>query len=304
MTRSLLAVRHLEADVLEGLVRRAGELKGRVEQDGPQKPSRQRVVGLLFFENSTRTRVSFEQAAYFLGHRTVSFSSAGSSVSKGETLKDTILTLRHERLEAMVVRHYCGGACNLAAKYFGGPVINAGDGQHEHPTQALGDALTILERKGTLSGLKVAIVGDVMHSRVARSNAWLLSKLGNEVNFVGPRTLMPSHTALLPGQVHYDLRAGIADADVVMCLRLQKERMADGMISSVSEFVRLYQVNRSSVRAAKPDAIVMHPGPLNRGIELDDHVADGAQSGVTQQVTNGVFVRMAAIEWVFEGGKK
>ncbi|MBS1708619.1 MAG: aspartate carbamoyltransferase catalytic subunit [Armatimonadetes bacterium] len=300
MSRCVLAVRHMEAGLLQSLVYRAAELKAVVEKDGPQSQKRPRVVGLLFFENSTRTRVSFEQAAFYLGHKCVNFSAAGSSVSKGETLKDTILTLKHERLEAMVVRHSASGACALAAKYFGGPVVNAGDGQHEHPTQALGDALTILERKGTLTGLKVAIVGDVMHSRVARSNAWLLSKLGNEVRFVGPRTLIPGHTSMLPGQVHYDLRAGIADADVVMCLRLQKERMADGMISSVAEFVRMYQVNRSSIRAAKPDAIVMHPGPLNRGIELDDHIADGAQSGVTQQVTNGVFVRMAALEWVFQ----
>lgn len=304
MSRSLLAIRHLEGPVLRTLVDRAAALKASVAEDGPAKPARPRVIGLLFFENSTRTRVSFEQAAFYLGHKCVNFNSAGSSVSKGETLKDTILTLKHEGLEAMVIRHNASGACALAAKHFGGPVVNAGDGQHEHPTQALGDALTILERKGTLTGLKVAIVGDVMHSRVARSNAWLLSKLGNEVRFVGPRTLIPSHTSMLPGQVFYDLRAGIADADVVMCLRLQKERMADGMISSVSEFVRLYQVNRSSIRAAKPDAVVMHPGPLNRGIELDDHVADGAQSGVTQQVTNGVYVRMAALEWVFGEGAK
>jgi len=304
VSRSLLAIRHLEGPVLKTLVDRAAALKASVAEDGPAKPARPRVIGLLFFENSTRTRVSFEQAAFYLGHKCVNFNSAGSSVSKGETLKDTILTLKHEGLEAMVIRHNASGACALAAKHFGGPVVNAGDGQHEHPTQALGDALTILERKGTLTGLKVAIVGDVMHSRVARSNAWLLSKLGNEVRFVGPRTLIPSHTSMLPGQVFYDLRAGIADADVVMCLRLQKERMADGMISSVSEFVRLYQVNRSSIRAAKPDAVVMHPGPLNRGIELDDHVADGAQSGVTQQVTNGVYVRMAALEWVFGEGAK
>ena len=304
MSRSLLAIRHLDSPVLKTLVDRAAALKASVAEDGPAKPNRPRVIGLLFFENSTRTRVSFEQAAFYLGHKCVNFNSAGSSVSKGETLKDTILTLKHEGLEAMVIRHNASGACALAAKHFGGPVVNAGDGQHEHPTQALGDALTILERKGTLTGLKVAIVGDVMHSRVARSNAWLLSKLGNEVRFVGPRTLIPSHTSMLPGQVFYDLRAGIADADVVMCLRLQKERMADGMISSVSEFVRLYQVNRSSIRAAKPDAVVMHPGPLNRGIELDDHVADGAQSGVTQQVTNGVYVRMAALEWVFGEGAK
>lgn len=300
MSRNLLAIRHLSAEDIHGLLDLAAQMKQRVEagEEAPLIP--RRTVGLLFFENSTRTRVSFEQAANYVGYRVVNFSGSGSSLSKGETLKDTILTLRNERLEALVVRHPSSGACDLAATYFGGPVINAGDGEHEHPTQALGDALTILERKGTLTGLKVAIVGDITHSRVARSNAWLLSKLGNEVRFVGPRTLMPGHTARLPGQVHYDLKAGIAEADVVICLRLQRERMADGLLSSVGEFTRLYQVNRQSLRLAAPDAIVMHPGPLNRGIEVDDVTADGPTSAILDQVQNGIFVRMAAMSWIFD----
>jgi aspartate carbamoyltransferase catalytic subunit len=191
-------------------------------------------------------------------------------------------------------------------------VINAGDGQHEHPTQALGDALTIIERKGKLDGLTVAIVGDVLHSRVARSNAWLLSKMGATVRFVGPKTLMPAHSGKLPGENFYDLAAGIEGADVIMCLRLQKERMTDGLLSSTSAYSRGYQINSRTIRAARKDCVVMHPGPMNRGIELDDVTADGANSMIQQQVENCIFVRMAAMEWVFaeekvatkSGGKK
>jgi aspartate carbamoyltransferase catalytic subunit len=200
------------------------------------------------------------------------------------------------------MRHRMSGAPTLASQFFGGPVINAGDGQHEHPTQALGDALTILERKGSLKGLVVAIVGDVAHSRVARSNAWLLSKMGAEVRLVGPRTLIPEQTAMLPGQVFYELDAGIEDADVVICLRLQKERMAEGMLSSVNEYSRLYQVTSRRLELADPECLVMHPGPLNRGIEIDDDTADGERSAINAQVENGIFVRMAAFHWVFSEG--
>jgi aspartate carbamoyltransferase catalytic subunit len=222
-------------------------------------------------------------------------------MSKGETLKDTILTLRYERLDGLVMRHKASGSPTLAARHFGGPVINAGDGQHEHPTQALGDALTILERKGSLEGLRVAIVGDVEHSRVARSNAWLLSKMGAEVRLVGPRTLIPHQTGLLPGKVFYDLGAGIDECDVVITLRLQKERMVDSTLSSINEYAKMYQVNRETLEWAAKDCLVMHPGPLNRGIEVDDVAADGIQSAITAQIENGIFVRMAALNWCFGG---
>lgn len=301
MSRQMLAIRHLERGEIEGLIGEAAALKAKVVARESVASGDPRTVGLLFFENSTRTRVSFEQACNYLGYRFVNFSGSGSSLSKGETLKDTILTLRYERLEAVVMRHRSSGSAQFAARYFGGPIVNAGDGQHEHPTQALGDALTAQERLGRLTGLKVAIVGDVMHSRVARSNAWLFHKLGNEVRFVGPRSLMPGTTSLLPGEAHYDLRTGIADADLVMCLRLQKERMTEGRLSSIGEYGRMYQVNRSTIRWAASHAVVMHPGPLNRGVELDDFAADGPQSAVADQVTNGVFVRMAALKWLFEG---
>ena len=296
MNRSILSIRQMSPELIHTLIARSERYRHDVLAGQDVSLHQRRSVGLAFFENSTRTRVAFEQAAYHLGYKSVNFSASCSSQTKGETLKDTILTLRHELLDGLVMRHPSSGSCLLAERYFEGPMINAGDGQHEHPTQALGDALTILLRKKTLSGLRIAIVGDVLHSRVARSNAWLLSKLGNEVRFVGPRTLIPSHTGFLPGDVFYDLRQGIADVDVVMGLRLQRERMLDGMLSSVGEYARMYQINRSALRCAKPDALVMHPGPLNRGIELDDATADGPQSAIRDQVTNCMFVRMAVLE--------
>jgi aspartate carbamoyltransferase catalytic subunit len=301
--RHLLAIRTLSRDDIGELLETARDFKQRLLEDRDLPKLSRQIVGMLFFENSTRTRVSFEMAAHHLGVKTASFAAGGSSISKGETLKDTILTLRHEGLTGLVIRHRMSGAPCLAAEHFGGPVVNAGDGQHEHPTQALGDALTMIERKGSLEGLTVAIVGDVRHSRVARSNAWLLHKMGAEVRFVGPRTLLPSHTGLLPGRVYYDLEAGIERADVVICLRLQKERMEEGMLSSVREYTSMYQVNRDTLKGAAPDCLVMHPGPINRGVELDDYTADGERSAITRQVENGVFVRMAAFHWCFSGNE-
>ncbi len=300
MSRNLTGIRHLEKEQIDELVALSKEFKARILAGKDLPQIKNKVTGMLFFENSTRTRVSFEQAAYYLGMKTASFTGSGSSMSKGETLKDTILTLRNERLDGLVMRHKMSGAPSLAAKFFGGPVVNAGDGQHEHPTQALGDALTILERKGRIDGLVVAIVGDVAHSRVARSNAWLLSKLGAEVRFVGPRTLIPSETSMLPGTVNYDLKPGIQGADVVMCLRLQKERMTQGMLSSVVEYASMYQINKETLRWASRDCVVMHPGPLNRGVELDDGAADSDRSAILSQVENGVFVRTATLHWVFQ----
>lgn len=301
MSKNLLSIRKLPKSDIEELLANAKEFKSRVLANKPVPTIDNKVVGMLFFENSTRTRVSFEQAAHYLKLKTASFIANASSMSKGETLKDTILTLRFERLNGLVMRHRMSGSPALAARYFEGPVLNAGDGEHEHPTQALGDAMTIIERKGKLSGLVVAIVGDVEHSRVARSNAWLLSKMGAEVRFVGPKTLMPQHMGLIPGKVYNDLPAGIEDADVVMCLRLQKERMSDGLLSSTSEYAAMYQVNQRTLSYAKEDCLVMHPGPINRGIELDDLAADSEYSVITTQIENGIFVRMAGLYWSFGG---
>lgn len=299
MPRHLLGIRQLERDEIDELLELSADFKLRIIENRSVPKLDREVIGMLFFENSTRTRVSFEQAAHYLGLKTANFAASASSMTKGETLKDTILTLRYERLNGLVMRHKLSGAPTLAARHFGGPVLNAGDGQHEHPTQALGDALTILERKDKIEGLTVAIVGDVDHSRVARSDAWLLSKLGADVRFVGPRTLMPQNMALLPGKEYHDLAAGIDGADVIICLRLQKERMAEGVLSSVGEYAAMYQVNRDSLKYAAPDCLVMHPGPINRGIEVDDVAADGERSAITSQIENGIFVRMAALYWCF-----
>jgi aspartate carbamoyltransferase catalytic subunit len=301
--RNLLAIRYLDAAEITAILDSARQYRAAVRERKSTVVDSPLGVGLLFFEDSTRTRVSFEQAAAHLGHRTVNFSGSSSSMRKGETLRDTIQTLRYEGLDAVVVRHPAAGSCNLAAHEFGGPVINAGDGAHEHPTQALGDALTILDRKGTIEGLRVAIIGDVLHSRVARSNAWLLSKLGAEVWLCGPRTLMPTNASRLPGKVTNEMPEAVDGADVVMCLRLQRERMASGLVGSVGEYTRHYQVNRRTLRRCSPDAIVMHPGPMNRGVEIDDATADGPASVIADQVRNSVYVRMAALSWCFaEGG--
>jgi len=304
MTRNLIAIRTMPKDEINGLIDLAAEFKAKIIA-GDDVPSMKRtVIGLLFFENSTRTRVSFEQAAFYLGMRSSNFATSASSMNKGETLKDTILTLRHERINGLVMRHKASGAPMLAAKHFGGPVLNAGDGQHEHPTQALADALTILERKTSLEGLNISIVGDVVHSRVARSNAWLLDKMGANVKLVGPRTLLPPHPSMLPGEFCDELEEGISGADVIICLRLQRERMAEGMISSIGEYSSLYQINAETLRFANPGCLVMHPGPINRGVEIDDVTADGDMAVINQQVENGVFVRMAAFYWCFGGGQQ
>ena len=301
MNHNLIAIRTMPNDDILGLLDLAAEFKAKILAGEDVPSMKKKVIGLLFFENSTRTRVSFEQAAFYLGMRSSNFATSASSMNKGETLKDTILTLRHERINGLVMRHKSSGAPMLAAKHFGGPVLNAGDGQHEHPTQALADALTILERKSSLEGLNVSIVGDVEHSRVARSNAWLLDKLGANVRLVGPRTLLPPHPSMLPGECCDELEEGISGADVIICLRLQRERMAEGMISSIGEYASLYQINADTLRFANPGCLVMHPGPINRGVEIDDVTADGDSAVINQQVENGVFVRMAAFYWCFGG---
>lgn len=301
MNRNLIAIRTMPNNEIIDLLDLAVEFKEKILAGKDVPSMKKTVIGLLFFENSTRTRVSFEQAAFYLGMRSSNFATSASSMNKGETLKDTILTLRHERINGLVMRHKSSGAPMIAAKHFGGPVLNAGDGQHEHPTQALADALTILERKSSLEGLNISIVGDVVHSRVARSNAWLLHKMGANVRLVGPRTLLPPHSSMLPGEFCDELQEGISGADVIICLRLQKERMTEGMISSIGEYSSLYQINAETLRYANPGCLVMHPGPINRGVEIDDVTADGESSVINQQVENGVFVRMAAFYWCFGG---
>ena len=250
----------------------------------------------LFFEASTRTQSSFELAGKRLGADVMNMSVASSSVKKGETLIDTAATLNAMRPDIIVVRHHQAGAVHLLARKVDCSVVNAGDGAHEHPTQALLDALTIRRNKGRIAGLVIAICGDILHSRVARSNILLLTRLGAEVRVVGPSTLLPSGIERMGVDVVRDMRAGLKDADIVMMLRLQRERMNGAFVPSSKEYFRFFGLDEDKLKLAKPDALVMHPGPMNRGVEIDSLVADGAQSLIREQVEMGVAVRMAVLE--------
>jgi aspartate carbamoyltransferase catalytic subunit len=250
----------------------------------------------LFFEASTRTQSSFELAGKRLGADVMNMSVASSSVKKGETLIDTAVTLNAMRPDVIVVRHSEAGAVHLLARKVDCSVVNAGDGAHEHPTQALLDALTIRRNCGRIEGLVVAICGDILHSRVARSNILLLSALGARVRVVAPSTLLPAGIERMGVEVFRDMRAGLKDADIVMMLRLQRERMNGGFVPSTREYFRYFGLDAEKLAYAKPAALVMHPGPMNRGVEIDSAIADGPQSLIREQVEMGVAVRMAVLE--------
>ncbi len=295
--RHLLGIQGLSRPEIEALLdmsEQAIEVSRQVEKK--KTVLRGRTLINLFFEASTRTQASFELAGKRLGADVMNMAVANSSVKKGETLIDTAVTLNAMRPDIIVVRHYCSGAVDLLARKVGCSVVNAGDGSHEHPTQALLDALTIRRRKGRIEGLTVAICGDVLHSRVARSNMILLSALGARVRAVGPSTLLPSGIDRMGVEVHRTMETGIADADIVMMLRVQRERMDGAFIPSSREFFRFFGLDAARLKLAKPDALVMHPGPINRGVEIDSEVADGPQSLINEQVEMGVAVRMAVLE--------
>jgi len=256
---------------------------------------RGKTVINMFFEASTRTRTSFELAGKRLSADVVNVSSSGSSVSKGESLLDTCKTLEAMRPDLVVIRHSASGAPHFVARNIGCSVINGGDGAHEHPTQALLDAFAIRTAFGTLSGLKVAICGDISHSRVARSNAALLKLFGSEVRFCAPRTLMPSHAETLGATVYHDLDTAIRDVDVIMLLRIQKERLEGPLVPSMREYARKFGVSQRHLELASPRAIVMHPGPMNRGVEINTAPADSERSVILDQVEAGVAVRMAVL---------
>jgi len=263
---------------------------------------RGRTVVNLFFEDSTRTRTSFELAAKRLSADVVNFSAKGSSVSKGESLKDTALTLEAMGADAVVIRHSCSGAPHRLAHWVRGSVVNAGDGTHEHPTQALLDAFTMRRRLGRLEGLRVTIVGDVLHSRVARSNVLLLHTLGAEVTLVAPPTLLPVGVDSWPVAVSYELDGALSKADAVMMLRVQRERMGASFFPSAREYSRRYGLDRARLGLLPEHAIVMHPGPMNRGMEIAAEVADDPRrSTIVEQVTNGVSVRMAVLYLLLGG---
>lgn len=250
----------------------------------------------LFFENSTRTQSSFELAGKRLGADVMNMSVGNSSVKKGETLIDTAMTLNAMQPDILVIRHASAGAAALLAQKVGCSVVNAGDGAHEHPTQALLDALTIRRAKGKVGRLIVAICGDVLHSRVARSNILLLNALGARVRVIAPSTLLPAGIEQMGVEVFSTMREGLQDADVVMMLRLQRERMTGAFVPSVREYFHFYGLDKEKLKYAKPDALVMHPGPMNRGVEIASDIADGPQSVIQQQVEMGVAVRMAVME--------
>lgn len=256
---------------------------------------RGKTVLNLFFESSTRTRSSFEIAEKRLSADSVNFSSAGSSLTKGETLIDTALNLQAMAPDLIVIRHGHPGVPQMLAKRVEAGVINAGDGAHEHPTQALLDALTIRQHKGRLEGLKITIVGDIEHSRVVRSNIHLLQKMGAEVTLSGLRTMMPVEMEKMGVRVVHTLEEGIAGADVIMMLRVQLERQSRMLFPSIKEYFRLFGLTKERLRAAKRDVIIMHPGPMNRGVEIASEVADGRDSVILEQVANGVAVRMAVL---------
>ncbi|HEU4743159.1 MAG TPA: aspartate carbamoyltransferase catalytic subunit [Meiothermus sp.] len=259
------------------------------------------TVATVFFENSTRTRLSFELAARRMSADVLSFSAATSSLAKGESYKDTLLTLDAMGLDAYVIRTDAAGVCHQAVKWLGKPIINAGDGWRAHPTQALLDAFSLLESLGSLEGKKIAIVGDILHSRVARSNAELLPLLGAEVWVCGPATLLPGG---LPNvRMTTDLHEALQDADAVMALRLQQERMDRGLLPSLPEYVAGYQITGERLAWAKPGAPLLHPGPMNRDVELEGTLADAAQSLVERQVANGQAVRMAVLYHLLVGRK-
>jgi len=302
-SRHLLGINELDPGEIDLIIQTSLAMKEVALRPIKKVPTlRGRTIINLFFEPSTRTRMSFELAEKRLSADTLGMTTSGSSVSKGETLADTARTLEAMSPDMIVMRHAASGAAHHLAKICRGSIINAGDGMHEHPTQALLDAFTIIERKGRLTGLRVAIVGDLVHSRVFRSNALLLTRMGAEVRACGPATLLPLGLDRLGVQVTSSLDEAVDGADVVMMLRVQYERMHGLFLPSVREYFALFGLTPARLERAAPDVIVMHPGPMNRGVEIDSDVADGPWSVILDQVANGVAVRMAVL-YLLAGGE-
>ena len=294
--RHLLGVEGLGAPAITSLLDAAESFFDVSRRSVRKVPTlRGKTVINLFYEASTRTRTSFELAGKRLSADVINISQSSSSAVKGETLLDTVLNLEAMHPDVIVIRHYASGAPHFVAQRTSAAVVNAGDGTHEHPTQALLDAFTIRRAKGKLEGLEIAICGDVAHSRVARSNAHLLGTMGARVRVAAPRTLLPAAVEQLGVTVHDRIEPALEGADVVMMLRVQRERMAGSYLPSTREYSRTYGLNRARLALAKPDAIVMHPGPMNRGVEIDPSIADGERSVILDQVEAGVAVRMAVL---------
>jgi aspartate carbamoyltransferase catalytic subunit len=296
-TRHLLGIKDLESDDISLILQTAEQFKEVLQRPVKKVPSlRDVVIVNLFFENSTRTRISFELAEKRLSADTISFTASSSSVSKGETLLDTVNNILSMKVDMVVMRHSASGAPHFLAKHIPAAIINAGDGINEHPTQGLLDALSIKEKIGKLEGTKVAIIGDIMHSRVAQSNIYLLKKMGAEVTVCGPPTLIPKYiAAALNVNVSYNLKETLEWCDVANVLRIQLERQNQVLFSSLREYNLAYGITRRMLDSLHKEIVIMHPGPINRGVELDSDVADSKQSIILQQVENGVAVRMAVL---------
>ena len=301
--RHLLDFQDWTSERLESVLNNADTMLQVLDRPVKKVPALQGLtVCNAFFENSTRTRTSFELAARRMSADVLTFAAGSSSVSKGESLRDTVEVLTAYKVDAYVVRHHAAGAAHLVARYSGKPVINAGDGRRAHPTQALLDAYTVRQEYGSLEGKKIAIIGDVRHSRVARSNAELLPKLGAEVVLCGPATLLPEGLAGMPGvRLTTDAKDAVRGAHAVMALRLQQERMSGGYLASLQEYADHYQVNERLMQEAESRAIVLHPGPMNRDLEISSEAADGPRSRILKQVENGQAIRMSVLYHLLVG---
>ena len=298
--KDLISINQLSVEDVQEILTVARDMREQVRNMKQTEALKGVTVVNLFYENSTRTRSSFELAAKYQGANVLNISASSSSVQKGESLIDTAQTINAYYPDVMVMRHPNSGAHDLLTKHVNAHVLNAGDGIHEHPTQALLDFMTITDYKKNLEGLKVVIVGDLSHSRVVRSNILLLNKFGCDVTVCGPKTLVPGGIDNMGCKVVLDFDEAIKDADVVMMLRIQLERQKAGLFPSVEEYSHFYCLNKERLATAKPDCIVLHPGPINRGIEIDGEVADGPQSKILEQVTNGLCVRMALLKLMAE----
>ncbi len=304
-SKHLLGIRNLTKEDISLILQTATQFKEVLQRPIKKVPSlRDITIVNLFFENSTRTRISFELAEKRLSADTISFSASGSSVSKGETLLDTVNNILSMKVDMVVMRHSASGAPHFLAQHIPAAIINAGDGINEHPTQALLDAYSITEKTGSLEGVKVAIIGDIMHSRVAQSNIYLLKKMGAEVVVCGPPTLIPKYISEALGvRVEYDIKKTLDWCDVANVLRIQLERQNQVLFSSLREYNLAYGITRRLLDSLSKEIVIMHPGPINRGVEIDSDVADGNQSIILQQVENGVAVRMAVLYLLADRGQ-
>src|SRR5580693_2400365 len=301
--KHLLDIQSLSAEEIVTVLDTARAFKAVGERAIKKVPAlRGKTVVNLFIEPSTRTRISFELAAQRLTADVINFSAEASSLKKGETLKDTARNLEALNADIIIIRHSATGAPHFLSRFLTASVVNAGDGAHEHPTQALLDTFTIREKKGKIAGLEVTILGDVLYSRVARSNIWALLKLGARVTLCGPSTLVPRVFEQMGCRVTYNVDEAIADADIINLLRIQHERQRKTMFPSLNEYTALFGLNRKRMLATKPDVLIMHPGPINRGVEIDSDVADSVRSLILDQVTNGLAVRMAVL-FLINGGQ-